>query len=195
MFNRLRNIETLEQLIRHREQDNSGVFTEVLQRSCRKVEQNAAASGLASDRSCRLFRTDLHFRGCARHPATCICPRIVAQNPLVALSMQKVLIPERRVCQHQVCLMPWPFVRSPPGRLLVLQSSVKPTSKFSRENSITQPGCRQLLLLTTMLTQTLEIHQPVLFRRWIADDLFGYVLDCSAEQYDSIILDSIPVGE
>ena len=46
-----------------------------------------------------------------------------------------------------------------------------------------------------MLTQSLKLHHAVLVRRWIADDVFGYVLDCSAEQYDSIILDSIPVGQ
>ena len=111
--------------------------------------------------------------------------------------MQKLLIPEHQVCQDQVCLMPRPFFHSPPGRLLALPSSVKPTSKFSKEHSIIQSGCRQLLLLTltTMLTQSLNTHHAVLVCRWIADDVFGYVLDCSAEQYDSIVLDPIPVGE
>lgn len=30
--------------------------------------------------------------------------------------------------------------------------------------------------------------------RWVADDVFGFVLDCAADQENSIILDPIPIG-
>ena len=169
--------------------------SEVFQGSCCRVQQDAAISGLASDRSCRFPRRDLHFRRWARHAVICSCCSVAAQYDLLVLYMQKLLIPKCPDCQDQVCRMLRPFLHSPPRRLLALPSSVKLTSKFSRERSITQPGCRQLFLLTTVPTQSVIVHHAVLVRRWIADDTFGYVLDCSAEQYDSIMLDSIPVGE
>lgn len=168
---------------------------EVFQGSCCRVQQDAAISGLASDRSCRFPRRDLHFRRCARHAVICSCCSVAAQYDRLVPHMQKLLIPKCPDCQDQVCRMLRPFLHSPPRRLLALPSSVKLTSKFSRERSITQPGCRQLFLLTTVPTQSVIVHHAVLVRRWIADDTFGYVLDCSAEQYDSIMLDSIPVGE
>ncbi|KAL3130940.1 hypothetical protein ABBQ38_000263 [Trebouxia sp. C0009 RCD-2024] len=31
--------------------------------------------------------------------------------------------------------------------------------------------------------------------RWVADDVFGFVLDCAADQENSIILDPIPIGK
>lgn len=71
-------------------------------------------------------------------------------------------------------------------------------SKTCQERSITQLGesCR----ITNDRKAACSIlyfglKQPICLCSWIEDSVFGYVLDCSEQQQNSVILDPVPIGQ